>query len=300
MNHLRLSLRQGVRSPCRAVCVAAAALVACVTANAQIYTGTDAAGTPVLTNFSSDGSTVLLLIAGDPLKAPARPAATAAASAQRSLLAPKLLEPAIREAARRHSVSEALLTVVIAVESGFDPRAVSPKGAKGLMQPMPDTARRFGAGDVFAVLRCGRRCPAYRETQPYVAKVLAYASRAAERETIRVSRQAIQPGSGVPIAGRVRHAAHRRRCREAAQGTARDRGLGASLAHAHGIAAPDFSRNRNARHSWFTLDRIVRIINRLGARRGQTESQPRSTRRAFCRGEPTAKVRRRRDRCCQG
>ena len=220
MNHLRLSLRQGVRWPCRAVCVAAAALVACVTANAQIYIGTDAAGTPVLTNFSSDGSTVLL-IAGDPPEAPARPAATAAASAQRSVLAPKLLEPAIREAARRHSVSEALLTAVIAVESGFDPLAVSPKGAKGLMQLMPDTARRFGVGNVFAVhdnlhggaaylsqlmalfendrslalaaynagegavLRAGRRIPAYPETQQYVAKVLAYAGRAAERETIR-------------------------------------------------------------------------------------------------------------------
>ena len=196
MNHLRFSLRQGLRSPCRAVCVAAAALVACVTANAQIYIGTDAAGTPVLTNFSSDGSTVLL-IAGDPPEAPARPATTAVASAQRSVLAPKLLEPAIREAARRHSVSEALLTAVIAVESGFDPRAVSPKGAKGLMQLMPDTARRFGAGDVFAVLRCGRRIPAYRETQPYVAKVLAYAGRAAERETIRVSRQAIQDRKSV-------------------------------------------------------------------------------------------------------
>ena len=212
MNHLRLSLRQGVRSPCRAVCVAAAALVACVTANAQIYIGTDAAGTPVLTNFSSDSSPVLL-IAGDAPVAPARPASAAASSSQRTVLTPKVLEPAIREAARRHSVSETLLTAVIAVESGFDPLAVSPKGAKGLMQLMPDTARRFGVGNVFAVLRCGRRIPAYRETQPYVAKVLAYAGRAAERETIRVSRQAIQPGSGVPIAGRVRHAAHRRPCR---------------------------------------------------------------------------------------
>ena len=212
MKQLRLSLRQGVSAPCRAVCVAFAALLACVAANAQIYAGTDAAGTPVLTNFSSDSSPVLL-IAGDAPVAPARPASAAASSSQRTVLTPKVLEPAIREAARRHSVSETLLTAVIAVESGFDPLAVSPKGAKGLMQLMPDTARRFGVGNVFAVLRCGRRIPAYRETRPYVAKVLAYAGRAAERETIRVSRQAIQPGSGVPIAGRVRHAAHRRPCR---------------------------------------------------------------------------------------
>lgn len=197
------------------MCVAVAAMATCLAAHAQIYAGTDAAGTTVLTNFSSDSSPVLL-IAGDPPEAPARQAATAA-SAHRSLLTPKALEPAIREAARRHSVPEALLTAVVAVESGFDPRAVSPKGAKGLMQLMPDTARRFGVGDVFAVqdnlhggaaylsqlmalfendrslalaaynagegavLRAGRRIPAYPETQQYVAKVLAYAGRTAAR-----------------------------------------------------------------------------------------------------------------------
>jgi lysozyme len=102
-----------------------------------------------------------------------------------------------------------LLTAVIAVESGFDERAVSSKGAKGLMQLMPATARRFGVRDVFAaeqnlragaaylrtlmnqfpenlqlalaaynagegaVLRAGRRIPAFPETQQYVRKVLA-------------------------------------------------------------------------------------------------------------------------------
>jgi len=48
-----------------------------------------------------------------------------------------------REAKRRH-VSVPLLVAVIAVESGGNPRAISPKGAGGLMQLMPDTARRFG------------------------------------------------------------------------------------------------------------------------------------------------------------
>jgi len=41
------------------------------------------------------------------------------------------------------------VAAVIAVESGGDPFAVSPKGAAGLMQLMPATARRLGVGDVF-------------------------------------------------------------------------------------------------------------------------------------------------------
>ena len=50
----------------------------------------------------------------------------------------------IREAASEHGLEFELLQAVIATESGFDPGAVSPKGAVGLMQVMPDTAERFG------------------------------------------------------------------------------------------------------------------------------------------------------------
>jgi soluble lytic murein transglycosylase-like protein len=50
----------------------------------------------------------------------------------------------IREAASAHGLDVALLRAVIATESGFDPKAVSPKGAVGLMQLMPATAERFG------------------------------------------------------------------------------------------------------------------------------------------------------------
>jgi soluble lytic murein transglycosylase-like protein len=55
----------------------------------------------------------------------------------------------IADAARRHDVSEALLLAVIAVESGGRKGAVSPKGAQGLMQLIPATARRFGVADPF-------------------------------------------------------------------------------------------------------------------------------------------------------
>ncbi|HEX5719915.1 MAG TPA: lytic transglycosylase domain-containing protein [Thermoanaerobaculia bacterium] len=50
----------------------------------------------------------------------------------------------IREAAERHSVSPALVEAVARVESGFNPRALSHKGARGLMQVIPATGRRFG------------------------------------------------------------------------------------------------------------------------------------------------------------
>lgn len=54
----------------------------------------------------------------------------------------------LQEASSTHGVDYALLQALIATESGFDPSAVSPKGAVGLMQLMPDTARRYGvAGD---------------------------------------------------------------------------------------------------------------------------------------------------------
>ncbi len=55
----------------------------------------------------------------------------------------------IEAAASVHSVSTDLVRAVIQVESEFDQLAVSSKGAQGLMQLMPATARRFGVGDPF-------------------------------------------------------------------------------------------------------------------------------------------------------
>jgi hypothetical protein len=112
----------------------------------------------------------------------------------------------VEEACRIHQVSPDLVKAVIAVESEFDQWAVSSKGARGLMQLMPATARRFGVSDSFdarqnilagtqylrvlldqfqgdlslavaaynagenAVLRYGG-IPPYKETRGYVAKV---------------------------------------------------------------------------------------------------------------------------------
>lgn len=55
----------------------------------------------------------------------------------------------IRTAATRYGVPEKLVSAVIRVESGFNARAVSPKGARGLMQLMPETASSLGVRDTF-------------------------------------------------------------------------------------------------------------------------------------------------------
>ena len=55
----------------------------------------------------------------------------------------------IRAAAQRHNVPHELVSAVIRVESGFNVRAVSPKGARGLMQLMPQTANILGVRDSF-------------------------------------------------------------------------------------------------------------------------------------------------------
>jgi soluble lytic murein transglycosylase-like protein len=83
-----------------------------------------------------------------------------AASALRGVVPDEVLEEVIpaaiagkdlaklaAEAARRYSLDPALVQAVIAVESGFRPDAVSPKGAQGLMQLMPATARYLGVKD---------------------------------------------------------------------------------------------------------------------------------------------------------
>ena len=56
---------------------------------------------------------------------------------------------AIAEAADRNALDRALLAAVAKVESNFNPYAVSPRGACGILQLMPQTAKRFGVKNVF-------------------------------------------------------------------------------------------------------------------------------------------------------
>jgi len=116
--------------------------------------------------------------------------------------------PIVRDAAMRYRVKEELILAIIKAESQFDHRAVSPKGAMGLMQLMPDTAIELGVSNPFDpyenilagtkyLAHCIRRfnnvplalaaynagpvrvaqmkkIPPFRETEEYVSAVLHY------------------------------------------------------------------------------------------------------------------------------
>ena len=58
-------------------------------------------------------------------------------------------EPIISAASKRHGISAHLLNAIIKVESDYNPRAVSRKGAKGLMQIMPETMKALNIANVF-------------------------------------------------------------------------------------------------------------------------------------------------------
>lgn len=59
-----------------------------------------------------------------------------------------------RDAARRTGVEDAWLRAIAHAESGFDPRARSPKGAQGLMQLMPAVQRAYGVADPYSSAEC--------------------------------------------------------------------------------------------------------------------------------------------------
>jgi soluble lytic murein transglycosylase-like protein len=83
--------------------------------------------------------------------APMSPApvnAGAIASASTGTLTPALPE-VVNAISDRHHLDPDLINSVIRAESGFNPRAVSPKGARGLMQLMPQTASALGVKDSF-------------------------------------------------------------------------------------------------------------------------------------------------------
>jgi soluble lytic murein transglycosylase-like protein len=59
------------------------------------------------------------------------------------------LRSIVEQACARHGMEEALILAVVQAESNFDHRAVSHRGARGLMQLMPATARELGVRDAF-------------------------------------------------------------------------------------------------------------------------------------------------------
>ena len=55
----------------------------------------------------------------------------------------------VEQTASRHQIDPQLVHAIIKVESEYDPKAVSRKGAMGLMQLIPETAQRFGVANPF-------------------------------------------------------------------------------------------------------------------------------------------------------
>ncbi len=103
-----------------------AALVLCAAAvplHADIYMYLDEEGTPCFTNLIPPTSKYRVIIRERKRFSESR--------------STKRYDGHIQEASRRHGVSFPLLKAIVKVESDFDPRAVSEKGAKGLMQIMP-------------------------------------------------------------------------------------------------------------------------------------------------------------------
>ncbi|HSE94625.1 MAG TPA: lytic transglycosylase domain-containing protein [Methylomirabilota bacterium] len=81
---------------------------------------------------------------------PPPPAASRSAPQRRGLA---VFAEAIRTAAERHGVDRRLVEAVVQVESGGNPGAVSPKGAQGLMQLMPQRSAELGVRDPFNPLQ---------------------------------------------------------------------------------------------------------------------------------------------------
>lgn len=82
---------------------------------------------------------------------PASGEAPAVAALPKAAIGPQALRKLADDAAGRHGVDPLLVDSVIRVESNYNPLAVSPKGAEGLMQLIPATARRFGVTNSFDV-----------------------------------------------------------------------------------------------------------------------------------------------------
>jgi soluble lytic murein transglycosylase-like protein len=176
-------------------------LVVAVDASAQIYMGRDAAGTIVLSDRPLESDVVTFAVQRSGYRA-TRSTTTGAHDSV------SLYDELIERHAADHGIRSELVRAVIQVESGFNARARSVKGAMGLMQLMPATAHELGVGNPWdpsenirggvaylagllrrfnderlalaaynagpgAVERYGLEVPPYRETQEYVRKIAA-------------------------------------------------------------------------------------------------------------------------------
>jgi len=178
------------------------------TAHADIYMYWVEGGSAYYTNVAGEGRLkVRLPLKKIKAKSEAKKGITVLQTSSESR--DKLFEPLIESAGERFTVSPNLIRAVIKAESNFNEQAISHKGAMGLMQLMPDTARDMGVADALdpgenihggvrylklllgalggdialslAAYNAGpfrvlgyNRIPPIKETQDYVEKVLRY------------------------------------------------------------------------------------------------------------------------------
>lgn len=195
---------------------------------AQIFGGVSETGSVYLSNFASnEGSTVIVKAATTSLAYAG--AATTTKSIRSGLTVPsaEVFDPYIAEAGAASKLPVELIHAVIKTESNYNPWANSPKGAQGLMQLMPATAKRFGGINALdprdniltgsrylrwlldyfnqdmelavagynagegAVVKAGHKIPPYAETQKYVPKVLLHYKQAAGLGLIAFKQQGV-------------------------------------------------------------------------------------------------------------
>ena len=206
----------------------AGALGVARSASADVFMRTDPNGVQYFTNVPSDNGYALMLTergstirASASAPAPSWPGARRERGRERHALA-------VAHAAAATGLPESLLHAVIQTESNYNADAVSPKGAVGLMQLMPETARRYGVADARdpaanvlagarylknllamfdadlglalaaynagpgAVLRSRHTTPPYAETRRYVPRVLELYRRDAGQKAVQIIRA--EPG----------------------------------------------------------------------------------------------------------
>lgn len=125
-------------------------LLAAQDVSADIYKRVDRFGVIHYTNVPTDKRFYRVVIREMPsisaLAAGAVP--TFRAESTRMRVESRAFDPIIANVSRRYGVEQALVKAVIRAESGFQPNAVSPKGARGLMQLMPATAQMHGVRNI--------------------------------------------------------------------------------------------------------------------------------------------------------
>ena len=120
------------------------ALLMSAVVHADVFVSRDANGSYVLSNVHRPGRHYERVI-----RESAEVQAQTGIDQQPQMIAAQPYAEMVLAAAAANELPAALLSAVIQHESSYDPRATSPKGAGGLMQLMPDTAREMGVTDVY-------------------------------------------------------------------------------------------------------------------------------------------------------